>query len=62
MKCTLKNDLLPPPPTKPLIDLTRKARAENNEVIVCYDLESKGWRSFRLDSVQSVTIREAGAA
>ena len=58
LKCTLRGDLLPAPPAKPLIDLTKKPKAENLEVIAVWDLESKGWRSFRIDSVQSVTIRE----
>lgn len=59
LKCTLRGDMLPPP-DKPVIDLTKSAKEhkENLDVISAYDVESKGWRSFRLDSVNSVTIRE----
>lgn len=58
MKCTLRGDLIPLPPEKPTIDLTRKPKTENLEVIAVWDLESKGWRSFRIDSIESITIRE----
>lgn len=59
MKCTLRVDLLPTP-EKPVIDLTKPEREvkENLDVVAAYDLESKGWRSFRLDSINSITIRE----
>lgn len=59
MKCTLRTDLLPPP-EKTVIDLTKPEREvkENLDVIAVYDLESKGWRSFRLDSINSITMRE----
>jgi hypothetical protein len=58
MKCTLRGDKLPPP-EKPVIDLTKPERKENLEVISVYDLEAKGWRSFRIDSIESITIRES---
>jgi hypothetical protein len=58
LKCTLRGDLLPAPSAKPLIDTLKKPRVDNPEVIAVWDLESEGWRSFRIDSVQSVTIRE----
>lgn len=59
MRCTLRADKLPAP-EKPVIDLTKPERQvkENPEVIAVYDLEAKGWRSFRIDSVESITIRE----
>lgn len=59
MKCTLRTDLLPAP-EKPVIDLTKPDREvkENPDVIAAYDIESKGWRSFRIDSVESITMRE----
>lgn len=60
MKCTLRADLLPTQ-EKTVIDLTKPKREvkENPEVIVAYDVESKGWRSFRLDSINSITLRES---
>jgi hypothetical protein len=30
----------------------KKVRAVNPEVIPCWDTTAKGWRSFRVDSVQ----------
>lgn len=59
MKCTLRGDMLPAP-EKPVIDLTKPEREvrENLDVVVAYDLEAKGWRSFRLDSIESITLRE----
>ena len=62
MKCTLKTDLLPPPPAKKEFDLTApvtesKHKAENLDVIAVWDLEAKGWRSFRLESVTCITTR-----
>lgn len=55
MKCTLVNELLPPTP-KPVVDTLKSPKVENLNVISVWDLESKGWRSFRIDSVKSVTI------
>lgn len=57
LKCTLKADLLPKP-DKPLIDTLKKPKAENLEVIAAWDIENKGWRSFRLDSIKSITVRD----
>lgn len=61
MKCTLRGDLLPPAP-KPVIDTLKQPKAENLDVIAAYDLESKGWRSFRLDSIDSITIHTHGGS
>jgi len=49
MMCTLNPTLLPKieESTEP-----KKERKENLNVVPCYDLEAKGWRSFRLDSVK----------
>lgn len=59
MRCTLRADHLPQP-EKPLVDLTKPGtpRKDNPEVIAAYDLDAKGWRSFRIDSVESITIKE----
>jgi len=53
MHCTLKPDLLPP------ADETHAnvAKAVNEEVIAVWDLDKKGWRSFRLDSVVSIDYK-----
>jgi hypothetical protein len=60
MKCTLRGDYLPPA-AKPMIDLTKDKShpQENLDVVSVWDIEAKGWRSFRLDSVNSITIRQS---
>jgi hypothetical protein len=50
MNCTLRPDMLPPS----YVTEETKERAfhqENPNVISCWDLQAKGWRSFRIDSV-----------
>lgn len=52
MQCTLKEDLLPPAEkTDPLSQ--KKVRSVTEEVVVVWDVEKEGWRSFRLDSVNT---------
>ncbi len=46
MKCTLKEGLLPIVST----DIPKPKKKTSSEVIVVFDLEKKGWRSFRVDS------------
>lgn len=40
--------LTPPAPPK----------AENTEIVKCFDLESIGWRSFRVDSLIDIAAQE----
>lgn len=51
MRCTLREDLLPP-----VIEQTTAKRQHdtNDEVVAVYDLDAEGWRSFRVDSVIEV--------
>ena len=35
---------------------TDKVKTVSTEVLPVYDLEAKGWRSFRLDSILTVTF------
>lgn len=49
MTCTLKPDL-----TESYEKKTDKVKEVNPEVCPVYDLDAKGWRSFRFDSVKSV--------
>ena len=46
MNCTLKEDLVPLTENK-----TDRKKTPNEAVLPVYDLDAKGWRSFRLDSV-----------
>ena len=53
MKCTLDPSLLPAIVES---DEPKTERKVSTEVLAVYDLEAKGWRSFRWDSVKSVTF------
>lgn len=50
MICTLNESVLPPA-TKDDSVTQKKVREVNPEVCVVYDVNAKGWRSFRWDSV-----------
>lgn len=57
MKCTLRENLLPKQEIKEDTD-PKKERKENPDVLAVYDLEAKGWRSFRIDSVKTINVLE----
>lgn len=40
--------------TEPLEDSVKKVRVQSDELMSVYDTEAHGWRSFRVESVQSV--------
>lgn len=50
MLCTTNSDIVP------FVAVTedKKERKINEEVCAVYDIEAKGWRSFRWDSIKSV--------
>jgi len=51
MECTLKEDLLPQ------VEVTTTSKKKPNpEVMSVWATDVNGWRSFRLDSVNSVSI------
>ena len=52
MVCTLMSDYLP----KQVIDenVRHVPRQENDSVLAVWDIDNKGWRSFRLDSVTKI--------
>lgn len=57
MKCTKKEDVLPPS------DETGEPRLENQDICIVWDVEKDDWRTFRWDRVQSVStqlVSEAG--
>lgn len=58
MRCTLKNELLPPSYRENLEEQTQEKEfnKNNQEVIAAWDVQKGGWRSFRLDSVQYLQI------
>lgn len=52
MRCTLQADYLPPQ----LLQEGASARAENLNVLSVWDIDNGGWRSFRMDSIKSITV------
>ena len=55
MRCTLDPRHLPQMTNEQTNHLNEQhKRAENQDVIACWDLQANGWRSFRVDSVQYV--------
>lgn len=54
MRCTLLAEYLPAP-EGPML-LTESTRKENDQVLSVWDIENGGWRSFRLDSIKSVSV------
>lgn len=54
MKCTLQESMLPEPVASDA-EINRN-RKPNEAVQVAWDLEKKGWRSFRIDSVKSIEV------
>lgn len=53
MKATLNPMIIPEQVDESEI---KRIRRSNPEVLPVYDVEANGWRSFRWDSVQEVTI------
>lgn len=51
MRCTLAQDMLP----KTKKSSAKKTREIDEEVVAAYDLDKSEWRSFRLDSVKSIS-------
>jgi len=49
MTCTLQESYLP-------VLQNAEAREENPEVLAVWDIDNNGWRSFRLESINSVRI------
>jgi transcription-repair coupling factor (superfamily II helicase) len=56
MECTLRGDLIPASPVDP--DKPKRVVKENLDVVRVFDTEKQEWRSFRIDSVVSVTSVE----
>jgi len=53
MTCTLKEGVIPPA-TKEDPASQKKVRKVNEEVCVVYDVNAKGWRSFRWNKVKKI--------
>ena len=55
MTCTLREDIKPPATKTDTMSL-KKVRDVTEAVISVWDVNAKGWRSFRYDRVNSVKI------
>ena len=52
MTCTTNSELVP---AEPIVEgVEKKEKKVNEEVMPVYDLDAKGWRSFRWDSIKQV--------
>ena len=54
MRCTLQESYLPEAVTAKTVD--KETRKEVETALAVWDLDSAGWRSFRIDSIKSVTV------
>jgi hypothetical protein len=57
MTCTLREDIKPPA-TKTDTMSQKKVREISDAVVSVWDVNAKGWRSFRYDRINSVNIIE----
>ena len=57
MNCTLLAEYLPEQPEKQLLT-EGTSRTENPNVLSVWDLDNNSWRSFRIDSIKSVTQKK----
>lgn len=53
MRCTLKQDLLPPPA---ITETTKKSKAENTNTVCVWDLDVADWRSFIVANVTRIEL------
>lgn len=56
LTCTLNPSLIPQKVTESEVVEGKPERAKSEDALAVYDTENQGWRSFRWDSVISVTI------
>lgn len=56
MKCTLSEEFIP---HQEPVKASKKPRRVNEEVIRVFDIESEAWRSFVIDSVESLVCEES---
>ena len=54
MKCTLRSEMIPNAPTQNGELVVEQKQSSNN--VSVWDVDSQGWRSFRVTSVKSISI------
>ena len=52
MKCTLREDLI-----VPYVKKTDRVKEANTDVVPVFDVEKNEWRSFKVDSVLSISLQ-----
>jgi len=57
MTCTLRDDIKPPATKKDPLS-QEKVRKVSDAVVSVWDVNAKGWRSFRYDRVNAIEILE----
>lgn len=57
MRCTLREDLLPPVP-EDTVPSTKLKRPVNTAIRSCWSIDDAGWRSFRLDSIVEMIVED----
>lgn len=58
MNCTLLPEYLPKQDISNLLVEQRNQKTDNPSTIAVWDVDARGWRSFRLDSVHKVEIED----
>ena len=56
LKGTLLAEYLPLKEFDNTLDTPEKERKQNENILSIWDLENKGWRSFRVDSVKQLIV------
>ena len=51
MKCTLREDLV-----VPYVKKTDRVKEANTDIVPVFDVEKNEWRSFKVDSVLSISL------
>jgi hypothetical protein len=54
MKCTLRSEMIPNAPTQNGELVVEQKQSSNN--VSVWDVDSQGWRSFRVASVRSISV------
>lgn len=53
MRCTLREDLLPPAVTN-TTQVVGDKKTRTDDLVIAYDLDKRGWRTFNIDRVENV--------
>lgn len=51
MRCTLQESFLPTQSAE-----SKQTKKDNENALAVWDLDNGGWRSFRIDSIKSITL------